>query len=133
MLSAPQLREAAQGDIEVMIEAAKNCPELAVRVSGSGKSVDVRRTRPLPEKDDSERRTVYLEGLTEFCTIEQVQELMGKFGPVRFSCLHTFPALDSVGYISWLRLLSLTSVLSFLIVDFFTCFVRSAYFSLPRF
>lgn len=110
MSSAPQLREAAQGDIEVMIEAAKNCPELAVRMSGSGKSVDIRRTRPLPQKDDGERRTVYLEGLTEFCTIEQVQELMGKFGPVRFLCLQTFPARDSLRYIFLLRLLSLTSV-----------------------
>jgi hypothetical protein len=62
-----------------MREAAKESKELDVSSDGE----KVRRTRPLPEVDDSAPRTIYVEGIGEHSTMEEVQEAMSAYGKVR--------------------------------------------------
>ncbi len=78
-----QLRAAADGDVNTMRDAAKESTELDVSADGE----QVRRTRPLPEVDDSGPRTVYVEGIGEFCTMEELQKAMSAYGKVLSMCV----------------------------------------------
>ena len=91
----------------MMVEAARQSKELEVSTDGHM----VRRTRELPTKDDSEPRTVYIEGLQTSTTIEQVQDLMEKFGSVRAAFLAFFFACRAKDWLCGMRALPLSALL----------------------
>jgi hypothetical protein len=66
-------------DVAVIAEAVQDSDSVEVNKEGTA----VRRVAPLPDKDDSIHRTVYVKQLPTKATIEDVSDFFGKFGTVR--------------------------------------------------
>ena len=81
-------------DRQTLVEALKSVPGLRVTHDGD----QVHRTRPVPAKDDSEERTVYIEPLPADATHDALKQLFGIYGKVAYISMPRFPRSDAKGF-----------------------------------
>ncbi|KAL1515834.1 hypothetical protein AB1Y20_002450 [Prymnesium parvum] len=81
-------------DSDVLVEALRAVPGLHVSSDGASAS----RTRPLPEVDDSELRTVHVDRIPAASTIDSLHRLFAPCGAVAFVSLPRRPSREAAGF-----------------------------------
>lgn len=81
-------------DSDEVVKALRAVPGLLVSEDGR----TVARSRPLPESDDSELRTIYVEGIPHNSSIESLHTLFLKCGNVAFVSLPRLPSRELKGF-----------------------------------
>lgn len=86
LITFNKLKVATQGDQSEVREAAQKSTELGVNTDGTS----VRRLKPMPEKDDTDSRTLYLEGIGTEITHDEIKAMITPHGEVTYISIPRF-------------------------------------------